>query len=114
MKTAKDKITLSLDRPTGNFWVDTGLVVLLHLHKHRPGEYSIEEVRQRLIGELVQKTGNKDQYYDEKTGRLREYEKRNWVYPTNLFIKASGKAGKKRSVRSPIPLNRLSSTCNYA
>lgn len=49
----------------------------------------------RLLDRLVQKTGKVGQYYDEAAQSLREYEKRNWVYPTNLFIKVSGNAPKR-------------------
>ncbi|MGB9783950.1 MAG: hypothetical protein ACPLXA_13450 [Moorellaceae bacterium] len=48
-----------------------------------------------MLTKLVQKTGNKGMYYDEAQKQLCEYEKENWVYPTNLFIKVSGAPGKK-------------------
>ncbi len=85
-------IRLSLDRPTGNFWVDTGLVVLLgHFGE---GEHPIDEVLHWLQGRLLQPTGNKGLYYDKATGEIQEYDKMNWVYPTSLFIKVSGQAPK--------------------
>lgn len=86
-------ITIDLRHPTGNFWVDNGLVVLMR--EFGEGKYEANDVLQRLLDKLVQKTGNKDNYYDEATGQLREYEKTNWVYPTNLFIKVAGNPGKK-------------------
>jgi len=86
-------IQLRLDRPTGNFWIDNGLVVLCSLMGE--GEHPINEVLDAMLQRLVQKTGNKGFYFDERSGELREYEKVNWVYPTNLFIKVSGKSGKK-------------------
>ncbi len=86
-------ICLDLHRPTGQFWIDNGLVVLaMQLGE---GEHTAAETLQWLLAKLVQKTGNKAEYYDEATQQLREYEKENWVYPTNLFIKVSGKPGKK-------------------
>ena len=86
-------IHLSLDRPTGNFWVDTGLVVLVR--HFGEGEHPVDEVLAGLLRQLVQETGNRGEYYDEAAGQIREYDKRNWVYPTSLFIKAAGKSGKK-------------------
>jgi len=86
------RITLSLDRPTGNFWMDTGLVVLLE--QFGEGEHESEEVLRKLVDRLVQKTGKSGVYFDQTTGQFREYEKVNWVYPTNLFIKVSGVAPK--------------------
>lgn len=87
------KIKIDLSSPTGNFWVDTGIVVLVQ--GLGAGEHPVDYVLQWLLHKLVQKTGNKGQYYDEANAELREYEKENWVYPTNLFIKVSGTAGKK-------------------
>lgn len=87
------KIVLKLDHSTGNFWVDTGLVVLVQ--QFGEGTHSISTVMQWLLSQLVQPSGNKGEYYDQATGQIREYNKVNWVYPTNLFIKVSGKPGKK-------------------
>lgn len=87
------KTCISLQKSTGNFWIDTGLVVLAQ--ELGEGEHVADDVRQWLLGKLVQKTGNKGEYYDQAGGQLRKYEKENWVYPTNLFIKVSGKPGKK-------------------
>lgn len=87
------KVKIDLSRPTGNFWIDTGLVVLAE--EFGEGEREAEEILQRLLSKLVQKTGNKGFYFDEKTGQLCEYDKENWVYPTNLFIKVSGTSSKK-------------------
>lgn len=86
------KIALKLERSTGNFWVDMGLVVLLE--RFGEGEHLVADVLAWLRGELVQPSGNKGEYYDQTTGQIREYDKVNWVYPTNLFIKVSGLAPK--------------------
>ncbi len=85
-------IRLHPNRPTGNFWVDTGLVVLLE--QFGEGEHPVNEVLGWLQGQLLQPSGNKGAYYDQATGQIREYDKVNWVYPTNLFIKVSGSAAK--------------------
>lgn len=84
--------TLSPEHPTGNFWVDMGLVVLLE--RFGEGEHNVQDVLNWLLSQLVQTSGNKGEYYDQATGQIREYDKRNWVYPTNLFIKVSGSAPK--------------------
>lgn len=86
-------IHLSLSCSTGNFWIDTGLVMLIQ--QFGEGEHPVEGVREWLLSQILQKSGNKGEYYDEATGQIREYEKENWVYPTNLFIKVSGSGGKK-------------------
>lgn len=85
-------VELSLSRPTGNFWVDTGLVVLVQ--QFGEGEYPVNAVLDWLLAQLVQPSGNKGEYYDQASGQIREYDKVNWVYPTNLFIKVSGTAPK--------------------
>lgn len=88
-----DKVHLGRQYQTGNFWIDNGLVYLLN--RWGEGEHRIEDILKDLLGSLVQPTGNKGQYYDEQSKQLREYEKRNWVEPTNLFIKVSGDPGRK-------------------
>jgi hypothetical protein len=88
----KQMIRLSLDRPTGNFWVDTGLVVLIQ--RFGEGEHNAQGVLEWVQGQLLQKSGNKGEYYDPSTKQVREYEKVNWTYPTNLFIKVSGQPAK--------------------
>jgi hypothetical protein len=60
------------------------------------GTHSVDKVLEEVQQRLLQKTGNVGEYLDENTGELREYEKVNWVYPTNLFIKVSGNAPKKK------------------
>jgi hypothetical protein len=86
-------IEISLSQPTGHFWVDNGLVVLAA--ELGEGEHTVDETLSWLLDRLVRKTGNKGEYFDEVTGQVREYEKANWDYPTNLFIKVTGKPGKK-------------------
>jgi len=81
---------------TGNFWVDTGLVVLAH--GLGEGDHTIDEVRCWLLDKLTRKTENKGQYYDLTSGQLRPYEKTNWIYPTNLFIKVAGAPGPKVNI----------------
>ena len=87
------KILLNLQKPTGNFWVDTGSVVLIQ--QFGEGEHSAHEVLRWLNGKLLRKTGNEGEYYDAATGQLRKYEKENWDYPVNMFIKVAGTSGKK-------------------
>lgn len=86
-------LDLSADRPTGNFWVDTGLVVLLE--QFGEGKHDQQQVLGWLQSQLLQPSGKKGKYFDETSGQIREYDKVNWVYPTNLFIKVSGQAPKK-------------------
>ncbi|RMH32661.1 MAG: hypothetical protein D6687_09440 [Acidobacteria bacterium] len=90
--TATATIHLSSERATGNFWVDTGLVVLLE--QFGKGEYDVQEVLGWLRSQLLQPSGNKGEYYDQASKQTRKYDKVNWVYSTNLFIKVSGQAPK--------------------
>jgi hypothetical protein len=92
MQALSSTIALSPDRPTGNFWVDTGLVVLLE--RFGEGEHPVQAVLDWLLSQIVRPSGNKGEYYDRATGQIREYDKVNWVYPTNLFIKVAGSAPK--------------------
>jgi len=90
--SGEHKIALGREGPTGNFWVDTGLVVLLR--QFGEGEHPVEDVLHWLQSQLLQPSGNKGEYYDEHAQKIRPYDKVNWVYPTNLFIKVSGSAPK--------------------
>ncbi|WP_243663293.1 hypothetical protein [Rhodothermus marinus] len=80
------RITLSLDRPTGNFWIDTGLVVLIQ--QFGEGEHEAEEVLRKLVDRLVQKTGKSGVYFDQATGQFREYEKVNWFIQPIFLLKS--------------------------
>jgi hypothetical protein len=97
-------VRLAWDHAVGNFWVDTGLVVLLR--QFGEGEHSVEEVLQWLQSQLLQPSGNRGEYYDEQTGEIRPYDKVNWVYPTNLFIKVSGVARKIKTAQARDQLRR--------
>ncbi len=90
----KEVIRIGLDRPTGNFWIDNGLVVLYDLFGE--GEFEAEELLNKIVEKLVVETGNTGEYYDEKENRVKEYRKRNWKYPANLFIKSTPSADKKK------------------
>jgi hypothetical protein len=86
------KISLSKDHSTGNFWIDTGLVVLLR--QFGEGEHKVDDILQWLKARFLRPSGNKGEYYNQQTGKIYQYDKINWVYPTNLFIKVSGSAPK--------------------
>lgn len=88
----KQTVYLCLDRATGNFWVDTGLVILVQ--RFGEGEHNAQKVLEWLQGQLLQKSGNKGEYYDPSTKKFCEYEKVNWAYPANFFINVAGSAPK--------------------
>ena len=87
-------VKIDLSRPTGNFWIDNGLVVLYRLFGE--GEFEVEELLKALLEKLVQETGNEGEYVDPKTGEIKKYPKKNWLYPANLFIKATPRAPKTK------------------
>ena len=86
------KVKIDLNNPTGNFWIDNGIVVLYDLFGK--GEFRAEEICDGLIRELVVETGNIGEYYDAASGEIKNYRKKNWVYPANFFIKPSPRADK--------------------
>ncbi|HHE04989.1 MAG TPA: hypothetical protein ENL19_02880, partial [candidate division WOR-3 bacterium] len=59
--------------PTGNFWIDNGLVVLLDLFGE--GKHDARALLDNLIEKLVVETGNIGQYYDKERKQLKEYKK---------------------------------------
>lgn len=89
-----EKVVVDLSRPTGNFWIDNGLVVLYRLFG--AGEFDCEEVLEKLVETLVEETGNLGEYFDLQTREIKTYPKKNWKYPSNLFIKATPKAQKTK------------------
>jgi len=93
-KQAKIQVDLNLRQPTGNFWIDNGLVTLYNMIGE--GRYEVDEVLETIQERLLQKTGNIGQYFDEDAGELKEYERVNWAYPANVFISVSGNARKKK------------------
>ena len=97
------KVKINLKNPTGNFWIDNGLVILYDLFAE--GEFDAEKLLDNLIEKLVVETGNIGTYYDLSTQQIREYKKKNWVYPTNIFIKSTPRADKIKIKGKPYFLN---------
>uniref|UniRef100_UPI0032200EE5 hypothetical protein n=1 Tax=Thermogutta sp. TaxID=1962930 RepID=UPI0032200EE5 len=89
-----DCFELRADVSTGNFWFDTGRVELLRLFGE--GKHRVDDVLQELVNRLVQPTGNKGEYFDKSANSIKEYDKKNWVFPTNLFIKANPRTQKEK------------------
>jgi len=85
-------VRVDLSCQTGNFWIDNGLVVLYRLFGE--GEFEVDEILKKILEKLVQETGNEGEYFDQETGQIKKYPKKNWLYPANLFIKATPKAPK--------------------
>lgn len=118
----EETVYLSIEQQTGNFWIDNGLVYLLL--RWGEGKYPVKDILNELMDKLVQPTGNKGEYYDVQKQQLREYDKRNWVAPVNLFIKVSGDPGgkvevngKRYPIRPPefqldIKLSKKQSVCD--
>ena len=88
------RVRVSLSRRTGNFWVDNGLVVLYRLFGE--GEFEVKKLLEGLLEKLVKETGNEGEYFDPEAGEIKKYPKKNWLYPANLFIKATPRAPKTK------------------
>jgi len=86
-------VSINLSSPTGNFWIDNGLVTLYC--EFGEGDYDSDYILEKLTEKLVLKTGNTAKYFDQKKKEIVEYKKVNWKYPTNQFIKVPGKSGEK-------------------
>lgn len=87
------QVHLDMDHPTGNFWIDNGLVYLVN--KLGLDIYSLDVILKTIQDELLQKTGNAGQYFDETTQQIKNYDKVTWVYPTGFFIKVVDTSVKK-------------------
>ena len=94
-----------LEKPTGNFWVDNGLVVLSRLLTDGDLPDSVNPLLQQLVSggsppddvnpllqqlaeRIYQETGKTELYWDEQSGQPKTYNKRNWQEPIGLFISA--------------------------
>ncbi len=89
-------IHIDLQNPTGNFWIDNGIVVLHQLFG--TATLPASHVLQTLVRKLVAPTGKKGIYYNPETQQLEEYDKVNWIFPANTFISVAGKPGEKVKV----------------
>ncbi len=92
-RTQPVNISIDLHRPTGNFWIDNGLVILFL--EFGPTTLPASDILQHFVDKLVQPTGNQGTYYDLESQQLRTYDRVNWVFPANTFISVSGKPGQK-------------------
>ncbi len=92
-KEKKVKVRISFE-PTGNFWIDNGKIQVKCLLGLEDGqEIEFQETLDKLVNEhLVKPTGNKGEFYNLRTGQLESYEKINWVYPANVFVKITPQA----------------------
>ena len=82
-----NKVRISLDEPTGDFWIDNGLVVLSEIFGE--GEFDIDYILKGLQERLVERSGNTGYFYDLKERKIKNYSMENWVYPTGFFIKSN-------------------------
>ncbi|EDY34570.1 hypothetical protein ABOONEI_1370 [Aciduliprofundum boonei T469] len=79
------KVRISLDEPTGDFWVDNGIIALYEMLGE--GDHNLNDALSKVNSKLVERRGNIGYYYDIEEETLKNYELENWIYPTNYFIK---------------------------
>lgn len=88
----KLKLEINLNKSSGNFWIDNGLVVLFDLLGNCC--CSVESALNFLIKALLIKTGNKETFFNYKNKSIEQYEKQDWKFPANNFIKSNPSAPK--------------------
>ncbi len=81
------KVRISLDEATGDFWIDNGLIALSEIVGE--GEFEVDDVLNKLVKKLVNKTGTKKIYFDIDENKFKEYDVSNWMWPANKFIKSN-------------------------
>lgn len=74
---------------TGNFWIDNGYAQLSLLWGQEWASNDSDQVLTSLAQQIYTPTGNQGEYYDKATSTIKQYNKRNWKPPTNLFISVS-------------------------
>lgn len=84
-----------LQNPTGNFWIDNGLVVLNRLLSGGNLPTDVNPLLQQLARDIYRETGKTEEYWDEQSQQVKTYNKRNWVEPVGLFISVVDSPPKK-------------------
>jgi hypothetical protein len=84
-----------LQKPTGNFWIDNGLVVLNRLLSGGNLPTDVNPLLQQLARDIYRETGKTEEYWDEQSQQVKTYNKRNWVEPVGLFINVVDSPPKK-------------------
>jgi hypothetical protein len=84
-----------LQKPTGNFWIDNGLVVLNRLLSGGNLPTDVNPLLQQLAKDIYRETGKTEEYWDEQSQQVKTYNKRNWVEPIGLFISVVDSPPKK-------------------
>jgi hypothetical protein len=84
-----------LQKPTGNFWIDNGLVVLNRLLSGGNLPTDVNPLLQQLARDIYRETGKTEEYWDEQSQQVKTYNKRNWVEPVGLFISVVDSPPKK-------------------
>jgi hypothetical protein len=76
-----------LDKATGNFWIDNGLVALHRLEQYDglPTGANVDTV-EHIVNRIYVETGKTGEYWDEQLQQIKTYNKRNWKEPIRLFI----------------------------
>ncbi len=103
-----------LDKATGNFWIDNGLVVLHRMLGGNDLPDDVNTVVQQIVNRIYVETGNRGEYWDEATNQVKTYNKRSWREPIGLFIKVVDSVpkvkieGKDYYTRPPEPKLQIS------
>ncbi|MFN4033500.1 MAG: hypothetical protein ACK4ME_07750 [Fimbriimonadales bacterium] len=85
-----------LDHATGNFWIDNGLAILsTHPYGLQEPPQDVNEVVQKIVERIYEKTGNTGEYWDEQSQSVKTYEKYNWKEPIGLFVSVVPQTPKK-------------------
>lgn len=75
-----------LDKATGNFWIDNGLIVLHRQYGIHALPDDVNAIVQQMVQSIYVETGKTGEYWDESSQQIKTYNKRNWKEPIGLFI----------------------------
>ncbi|GBC92706.1 hypothetical protein HRbin15_01182 [bacterium HR15] len=85
-----------LDKATGNFWIDNGLVMLHQVLRGGNLPEDVNSVVQRIVQRIYVETGKTAEYLDSQTQQIKTYKKRNWKEPIGLFISVVDQVPKQK------------------
>lgn len=85
-----------LDKATGNFWIDNGLVMLHRIWQINQLPADVNPMVQQIVRRIYVETGRTADYWDPQTQQIKTYSKRNWKEPVGLFISVVDQVPKQK------------------
>lgn len=83
------EVSFELDKYTGNYWFDNGIVILNKKYGDKKMRFS--EALKDVMNELTTYTNEKGLYYDKESKEIKEYNKKRWKKPYAYFTSVTNR-----------------------